>query len=38
MLLLLLLVTCTNKAGDISGNVLNEIKKIIYSLYWAKKC
>ena len=25
------------KAGNSSGNVLNGIRQIIYSLYWAKK-
>ena len=25
------------KAGKTSGNLLNEIKQIIYSLYWAKQ-
>ena len=25
------------KAGNISGNLLNEIRQIIYPLYWAKE-
>ena len=25
------------KAGDTSGNLLNEIRQIVYSLYWTKE-
>ena len=25
------------KAGNMSGNLLNQIRQIIYSLYWAKE-
>ena len=37
MLQRLLIALAQVKAGNTSGNLLNEIKQIIYSLYWVKE-
>ena len=37
MLRRLLIALAQLKAGNISGNLLNEIRQIIYPLYWAKE-
>ena len=37
MLQRLLIALVQVKAGNTSGNLLNEIKQIIYSLYWVKE-
>ena len=37
MLQRLIIALAQVKAGNTSGNLLNEIKQIIYSLYWVKE-
>ena len=37
MLRRLLIALAQLKAGNISGNLLNEIRQIIYPLHWAKE-
>ena len=37
MLQRLLIVLAQIKAGNTSGNLLNEIKQIMYYLYWVKE-